>query len=105
MTRISSVLLGALLLAATAGDLSATELSSKLPELTLENLAGEKVDIASLAADGPVLLDFWATWCTPCRRALPHYQRLLEAYAEAGLRVITVSQDSYNKTQAGDENN
>jgi len=94
LRRISSVLLGAALLLSAAGDPGATELSARLPELTLENLEGGAVDIATLAADGPVLLDFWATWCSPCRRSLPHYQRLAEAYAEAGLRVITVSQDT-----------
>lgn len=94
MGRISSALLGALLLLAPSAACQATELSPRLPQMSLDSLEGESVAIADLAAEGPVLLDFWATWCAPCRRSMPKYQELAEKYAEAGLRVITVSQDT-----------
>ncbi|MBI3148993.1 MAG: TlpA family protein disulfide reductase [Betaproteobacteria bacterium] len=40
-----------------------------------------------------VLLNFWATWCPPCRKEMPAMERLHRAYRERGLVVLAVSQD------------
>lgn len=40
-----------------------------------------------------VLLNFWATWCPPCRREMPAMEQLHRAYGERGLAVVAVSQD------------
>ncbi|GAB4150644.1 MAG: hypothetical protein Tsb009_25600 [Planctomycetaceae bacterium] len=40
-----------------------------------------------------VLVDYWATWCTPCRKAFPHTVHLSEEYAKQGLVVISVCMD------------
>lgn len=40
-----------------------------------------------------VLLDFWATWCDPCREETPHFVELQRAYGDRGLQVIGVSMD------------
>ncbi len=44
-----------------------------------------------------VVLDFWATWCPPCRRAMPSIQRLHDDYGERGVRVIGVSTSERRK--------
>jgi peroxiredoxin len=47
-----------------------------------------------------VLLNVWATWCPPCRAEMPSIQRLHEAYAPGGLKVVAVSIDDKGQEQA-----
>jgi len=68
------------------------------PDFTLKNLAGDEIHLADKLEGGPVLLDFWATWCKPCLRALPGTERLHEAYKDRGLTVLTVNVDSPRST-------
>ena len=49
---------------------SVTELADALPQFELANLAGEPTSIASWP-DRPMIVNFWATWCVPCRREIP----------------------------------
>lgn len=42
-----------------------------------------------------VLLNFWATWCPPCRSEIPSMAALQRTYAEAGLKVVAISVDQY----------
>jgi peroxiredoxin len=64
-----------------------------VPNFVLKDLDGKDVSLAELRADGPVVLDFWATWCKPCTRELPHIEALRKQYAEAGLTVVAISID------------
>ena len=40
-----------------------------------------------------MLLDFWATWCDPCREEIPHFVELQKQYGDRGLQIIGVSMD------------
>lgn len=62
------------------------------PAFRLPDLAGRTTTLRSLRGK-VVFLDFWASWCVPCRAEFPVLQRLSERYRERGLRVIGVSVD------------
>jgi thiol-disulfide isomerase/thioredoxin len=51
------------------------------PEFTLKDLNGQPVTLSSLRGT-PVFLDFWATWCGPCRMSMPMVQALHDAYGD-----------------------
>jgi thiol-disulfide isomerase/thioredoxin len=46
-----------------------------------------------------VLVDFWATWCEPCKKEMPGYQRLLERYGTRGLAVVGFKFDTMADTE------
>jgi thiol-disulfide isomerase/thioredoxin len=64
------------------------------PPLRLKTLDGKEFDLGSLRGK-PVLVDFWATWCAPCRESMPHLAKLYDEFKEKGLALVSVSKDDY----------
>ena len=62
------------------------------PDFTLTSVDGKTITLSQLRGK-VVLLDFWATWCAPCRLAIPHLNDLYKAYRERGLEIIGLSLD------------
>ena len=60
------------------------------PELAATDLEGKAVSIAALRGK-TVLLDFWATWCPPCRTDAPALRKLYERYADKNMAIVGVS--------------
>lgn len=71
----------------------ATQKGIPAPEFTLNDKDGNPVSLASLRGQY-VLLDFWASWCVPCRESMPHLKELYEAYHDKGLEILGISTDS-----------
>jgi len=71
------------------GDSGAPEM---LPEFTLKDLEGTPQRISQWSGH-PLLINFWATWCAPCRREMPLLQKLHEAQGDGGLKVIGIAID------------
>jgi peroxiredoxin len=65
----------------------------RAPEFTLPNLDGDDVTLSELLEDGPVIVDFWATWCKPCIKAFPDLQDVFDKYENCGLTVVAISID------------
>jgi len=62
------------------------------PDFTLPRLDGGQLCLSSYRGK-VVLLDFWATWCVPCREETPHFVELQQKYGDKGLQIIGVSMD------------
>lgn len=65
------------------------------PDICKEDWKGQTVSISSLKGK-VVLVDFWASWCVPCRKSFPHVKALYEKYHDKGLEVFCISDDDSN---------
>jgi len=61
-------------------------------DFTLSDMNGEKVDLRQYAGK-PILLNFWATWCGPCKMEIPDFVAMQEKYRDEGFTVLGVSVD------------
>jgi thiol-disulfide isomerase/thioredoxin len=66
---------------------NAGEIGSHLPDLSAKDLNGRAISSDDLRGK-VVLIDFWATWCQPCKKEMPGYQKLLDRYGPRGFAVI-----------------
>jgi len=59
----------------------------------VRTLEGSSLDLARLTAHGPLVLDFWATWCRPCVASMPALDALARKYRTRGVTVLGISID------------
>ena len=71
----------------------------RAPDLRGYTPAGDRI-VTDFKAAGATVVNFWATWCEPCRDEMPELQRLAAEQGEAGLRVIGVLVDQVTPAQA-----
>jgi peroxiredoxin len=97
--RRSSVIV--LLLVAVVIPVHATDVrpaaGHRAPDFTLRDVNGTPVQLSRVVGAKAVLLNFWATWCPPCREEMPTMEQAYRDYRAKGLEVLAVSVD------AGDE--
>ncbi len=68
------------------------------PELALPDLAGKKVDLASYRGR-VVAVNFWATWCGPCRAEIPELTEVWKTHREGCFELLGVAEDSGSAAQ------
>jgi thiol-disulfide isomerase/thioredoxin len=61
------------------------------PTMSINSLNG--AGAASVASGKVTIIDFWATWCEPCKKSFPKYQELYTKYKTSGLEILAVSVD------------
>lgn len=74
------------------------EIGSHLPDFSAKDLQGHLHSSADLKGK-VVLVNFWATWCQPCKKEMPGYQRLFDRYGTRGFVVIGFKFDTMPDTQ------
>lgn len=87
-----TMLIGAFLVGCGDDNPKKAKVPKVVPDFTLTTLDNQNFNRDQLRGK-VVLLDFWATWCAPCRAAIPHLVDLYEKYQGKGLEVIGVSMD------------
>jgi cytochrome c biogenesis protein CcmG/thiol:disulfide interchange protein DsbE len=76
-----------------AADVSHPLIGNPSPSFALDSVNGKgKVSMAGLAGK-VVIVDFWATWCEPCKKSFPKLQDISARYRAGGLTVVGVSED------------
>lgn len=103
---IKGLLAGLLLCATTVGvqaqqmENTTITVGQKAPDLAFPNLKGEELKLSEVYKDHVVLVDFWASWCRPCRGANPRLVQMYNKYkemkykgAKKGFTILSVSLD------------
>ncbi len=100
--RLAGMLAVAVLLLSACGSLSAAgarpataKIGDLAPEIDFKSVTGDQITLSKLEGR-PVLVNFWATWCGPCREEFPALVRMYKKYQDQGLVVIGVNYQDPN---------
>jgi cytochrome c biogenesis protein CcmG/thiol:disulfide interchange protein DsbE len=87
---VASLLMLLLLLVPRSDADTVLQIGQAAPNFELQSLDGERVSLAQLKGQ-PVVLNFWASWCAPCRKEMPDFQQVYEQYKDQGLRFYAIN--------------
>ena len=92
-------LIASLLLASTLAAQAAATAQAPAPDFTLRGTDGRNLRLQEQRGQ-VVLVNFWATWCGPCRQEMPHLNRLYDKYRDSGFTLLGVNIDDDPRTAA-----
>lgn len=71
-----------------------SKVGTSVPAFTAKSRDGQTVSLAELCAGKRyILIDFWASWCNPCRKEIPRLKKLYALYADRGFQIVSISID------------
>jgi thiol-disulfide isomerase/thioredoxin len=74
-----------------------TLIGTQAPDFKATDLNKETVTLSQFKGKSVLVLDFWASWCVPCRKSIPHLKKIFNKYHSKGLDVIAISVDEDRK--------
>ena len=75
-----------------------TEVGQQIPDFKMQTPEGQEISIMSLVKQNKItVLDFWASWCQPCREEMPVMKQILTDYQEKGFGIVGISIDDDKK--------
>lgn len=74
----------------TSGKIPAPQTGFLAPDFELPDASGNNIRLSDFAGK-PILLNIWASWCTPCRAEMPAMQRVYETYTSQGFIILAVN--------------
>jgi len=89
---LTGALLGGLLATSATLATAAATVGAAAPDFTLRTLSGSNMRLQEQRGQ-VVLVNFWATWCGPCRKEMPHLNRIADKYRASGLVMLGVNVD------------
>ena len=67
---------------------------SIIPDLKVKLLDGSTTTLHKLSQDGPLLIDFWATWCVPCKKVMKYLNQYHEKYENDNFKILMINTDT-----------
>lgn len=69
------------------------ETTKKAKNFTAQTVKGKKFELNANIGEGPILINFWATWCVPCAAEMEAMKPIYAKYKDKGLKVLSISAD------------